>query len=147
MLWTLAKVCNPALEHFVEIQVLSLDWAIIMWTSKEFCEVFSKNEYFTLSAIEVPVRRRGSRRSRKQTKVWCRKVISKFSRLQELWKPSSVTVKNCNSFEESSWTFIWFIQSSNFFGKFKLFNVCSSKLQNKICRNPIYLRGLTTTSH
>ena len=116
MLWTLAKVCNPALEHFVEIQVLSLEWAIIMWTSKEFCEVFSKNEYFTLSAIEVPVRRRGSRRSRKQTKVWCRKVISKFSRLQELWKPSSVTVKNCNSFDESSWTFIWFIQSSNFLG-------------------------------
>ena len=40
----------------------------------------------------------------------------KFSRLQELWKPSSVTVKNCNSFEESSWTFNWFIQNDNFFG-------------------------------
>ena len=73
--WTLAKVCNPALEHFVEIQVLSLEWAIIMWTSKEFCAVFSTNEYFTLFPTEVPVRRRGSRRSRKQTKVRCRKVF------------------------------------------------------------------------
>ena len=111
--WILAKVCNPALEHFVEIQVLSLERAIIMWTSEEFCEVFF-HKWIFYTFFPQKFRWGGGGVEGVENKRRC--GAKKFSRLQELWKPSSVTVKNCNSFEESSWTFNWFIQNDNFLG-------------------------------
>ena len=137
MLWTLAKVCNPALEHFVEIQVLSLDWAIIMCEHKRnFVEFFPQMNI--LHFFPQKFRWGGGGVEGVENKRRC--GAEKFSRLQELWKPSSVTVKNCNSFDESSWTFIWFIQSSNFLGfQYKsrvLFRITKCRVES-FCTNLI----------